>query len=93
MSDTKLLTPRGRIEAALSIITKNRQFESWAGPTGGGICRVHPDDLRAVLAELTDVHARLRFVIDSWPVPLEDGGITFPDGDFWVQTPDAKVPT
>lgn len=29
---------------------------------------------------------RLQYLIDHWPVPLEDGGVTFPDGEFWPQT-------
>ncbi len=26
---------------------------------------------------------RVQYLVDHWPVPLEDGGITFPDGEFW----------
>ena len=43
------------------------------------------------MAELTDellaLSVKVQYLIDSWPTPLEDGGITFPDGDFWPRTP------
>lgn len=32
---------------------------------------------------IADLHAKIQYLIDSWPGPLPDGGITFPDGDFW----------
>lgn len=35
--------------------------------------------------------AKLQFLVDNWPQPLEDGGITFPDGDFWPQTTKEKT--
>lgn len=32
------------------------------------------------------LRAKIQFLIDSWPTPMSDGGITFPDGDFWPRS-------
>lgn len=31
----------------------------------------------------SELAARVQYLVDHWPLPLEDNGITFPDGDFW----------
>lgn len=36
--------------------------------------------------EVTMLAARVQYLVDSWPTPLEDGGITFPDGAMWPKT-------
>jgi len=36
--------------------------------------------------EEPDLRARVQYLIDNWPIELPDGGITFPDGDFWPET-------
>ncbi len=30
-----------------------------------------------------DLRERVQYLVDHWPVSVEDGGITFPDGEFW----------
>ena len=30
-----------------------------------------------------DGEDRAQWLVDNWPGKLEDGGITFPDGEFW----------
>ncbi len=36
-----------------------------------------------VSAENEELTTRVQYLVDNWPVPVEDGGITFPDGEFW----------
>ena len=33
-----------------------------------------------------ELTARVQWLINNWPVSLEDNGITFPDGAFWPQS-------
>lgn len=35
---------------------------------------------------IDDLHAKIQFLVDNWPLPMSDGGLTFPDGDFWPKT-------
>ena len=35
--------------------------------------------------QIEDLTTRVQYLVDKWPVPLEDNGITFPDGEFWGQ--------
>lgn len=35
---------------------------------------------------IDDLRSKLQFLVNSWPLPLEDGGIAFPDGDFLEST-------
>ncbi len=36
--------------------------------------------MERTILELTD---KIQYLVDTYPTKLEDGGITFPDGDFW----------
>lgn len=50
-----------------------------------GRCKLVVQDLNApdpveVIGELT---AKIQYLVDNWPAPLEDGCISFPDGDRW----------
>ena len=35
---------------------------------------------------ITDLEARVQYLVDHWPEELEDGCITFPDGEGWSVT-------
>lgn len=35
----------------------------------------------------------IQYLVDHWPEPLEEGGITFPDGLFWPTTKSRAVDT
>ena len=35
------------------------------------------------VCRIEELTARVQYLVDHWPVPLEDNGITFPDGEFW----------
>ena len=35
------------------------------------------------LKHVEELTVRVQYLVDHWPVPVEDGGITFPDGEFW----------
>lgn len=35
---------------------------------------------------LQESEARVQFLVDNWPGKLEDGGITFPDGEFYPKS-------
>lgn len=35
---------------------------------------------------VTELEARVQFLVDNWPGALRDGGITFPDGLLWPAT-------
>ena len=50
-----------------------------------GPCLQSEEYLKERIAEL---EAKIQFLINIWPKPLEDGGMTFPDGDFWEATTD-----
>jgi len=39
-----------------------------------------------VSTENEELTTRVQYLVDHWPVPVEDGGITFPDGDFWKRS-------
>jgi hypothetical protein len=40
------------------------------------------------LTHIGFLEERIQYLVDHWPVPLEDNGITFPDGDFWERKTD-----
>ena len=60
-----------------------------AAPSGAvaalGLCLEEIENLKRKQALCDSLHAKVQFLVDSWPNPLEDGGITFPDGEFWKQ--------
>lgn len=35
---------------------------------------------------IDELSAKIQYLVDGWPVPLEDGCMTFPDGDRWETT-------
>jgi len=35
---------------------------------------------------IKELRERVQYLVDNWPEPLEDGGITFPDGELWEKT-------
>jgi hypothetical protein len=49
-------------------------------PPVGTLLYAAPPDSAARIAEL---EAKVQFLVDHWPTKLEDGGITFPDGESW----------
>jgi hypothetical protein len=36
--------------------------------------------------DLQELASRVQFLVNNWPEPLEDGGITFPDGERWEKS-------
>lgn len=61
-----------------------------------GVFLLPPEDhgciacaLERVAADNKDLRERVQYLVDNWPVPVEDGGITFPDGEFWEQQPES----
>ena len=43
----------------------------------------------SIVAQLVveSLTAKVQYLVDNWPAPLEDGGFSFPDGDFWKRSP------
>lgn len=42
---------------------------------------------RRLREELKRERAKVQFLIDKWPGKMEDGGMTFPDGEFVPRSP------
>ena len=42
----------------------------------------------SIVAQLVveSLTAKVQYLVDNWPAPLEDGCFSFPDGDFWAKT-------
>lgn len=47
----------------------------------------------AAVEQSAGLNAKVQFLIDMWPTRLEDGGFTFPDGEFWPASATRKEPT
>jgi hypothetical protein len=39
-----------------------------------------------MLDYIDELETKIQYLVDRWPTKLEDGGITFPDGEFWQRT-------
>lgn len=53
------------------------------GMVDGLVLNVLANRLEAQHTDNKDLRERIQYLVDHWPLPLEDNGITFPDGDFW----------
>ena len=42
--------------------------------------------------DIADREARIQYLVDNWPTKLEDGCITFPDGETWYQKKEIQMP-
>jgi hypothetical protein len=51
------------------------------------------DQLRCQNALLEELSNKLQWLVDNWYAPLEDGGITFPDGDFVEKRTPLRYPS
>ena len=52
-------------------------------------CPAHP--LSEAKEYITDLTIKVQFLVDNWPVPLEDECMSFHDGDCWEQTKVEKI--
>ena len=65
-----------RFEGGFPSIDYLLSFRPWKSGTT-------PHSRQALASENEELHSRIQWLINNWPVPLEDDGITFPDGEFW----------
>lgn len=51
---------------------------------------VMEDNLNLQKEHITELDTTVQYLVDSWPVPTSDGGITLPNGDFLAQSRTTK---
>lgn len=49
-------------------------------------CRCDECQLERLRDEVNTLAGKVQYLVDHWPGKLEDGGITFPDGEFWEKS-------